>query len=270
MSKKIVIVRIEKCILSHEDFKVVHKKEFSTIDKDFLIWFKDQTERKWMSYDEVDLNNLKSSTKSYCNFQKGTKWHQRLTEKEIIQTEKKWNVMFPPDYRLFLELLHTVDKPQLCIGFNGNYYYETAFYNWKEGIIGIEKAYQNLLDGLVFDVEHNHLWVDSWGNKPEISEKRKEKVTELLAQAPKLIPIIGHRFLLAEPCTGNNPVFSIVQSDIIVYGNNLRNFLIHEFLPAGTKSSVDRFDETYDEIENDQEMEKFRQYKKIPFWGELL
>ena len=249
---------------------MTYNQKLRTFDKEFLIWFKGQTERRWMNYEELNLNNLKSSSMSYCDFQKGTKWHKYLTEEEILKIEKKWNIIFPPDYRLFLELLHTVDKPQLCIGFNGNYHYEPAFYNWKEGVTDLEKAYQNLLDGLVFDVEHNHLWVDSWGNKPEISEKRKERVTELLEQAPKLIPIIGHRFLLAEPCTENNPVFSIVQSDIIIYEDNLRNFLIHEFLPAGTKSVVDRFDVTYDEIDNDQEMKKFRQYKKIPFWGELL
>lgn len=42
--------------------------------------------------------------------------------------------------------------------------------------------------------------------------------------APVLIPVHGHRYLPAEPCEGGNPVFSIYQWDIIVYGRDLESY----------------------------------------------
>ncbi|MFZ5439189.1 MAG: hypothetical protein ACOZQL_04230 [Myxococcota bacterium] len=51
----------------------------------------------------------------------------------------------------------------------------------------------------------------------------------LLAHAPKLVPVFGHRFLVTEPLRAGNPVLSVYQSDIIVYGNSLADDLAHEF-----------------------------------------
>jgi len=47
---------------------------------------------------------------------------------------------------------------------------------------------------------------------------------------PKLLPIYGHRFLAAEPCRSGNPIFSIVQTDIVYYGANLPHYLLNEFI----------------------------------------
>jgi hypothetical protein len=47
---------------------------------------------------------------------------------------------------------------------------------------------------------------------------------------PKLLPISGHRYLAAEPCLSGNPVFSIMQTDIIYYGANLAHYLLNEFV----------------------------------------
>ena len=55
-----------------------------------------------------------------------------------------------------------------------------------------------------------------------------------------------------------NPVLSIVQSDIMVYNHNLRNYFINEFLtPKHVKL-----------IQPDSNND--RTYRKIPFWGELM
>jgi hypothetical protein len=39
-----------------------------------------------------------------------------------------------------------------------------------------------------------------------------------------------HRMMPAEPHLSGNPVFSVHQTDIIVYGKDLRDYLTHEFL----------------------------------------
>jgi hypothetical protein len=50
---------------------------------------------------------------------------------------------------------------------------------------------------------------------------------------PKLLPIFGHRFLAAEPCRVGNPVLSIQQMDIVYYGCDLAQYLMHEFVLVG-------------------------------------
>jgi len=47
---------------------------------------------------------------------------------------------------------------------------------------------------------------------------------------PRLVPVLGHRYLTVYPCSSNNPVFSIWQTDIIYYGTNLGAYLTNEFL----------------------------------------
>jgi hypothetical protein len=64
---------------------------------------------------------------------------------------------------------------------------------------------------------------------------------------PKLLPISGHRFLAAEPCRPGNPVFSIMQTDIIYYGADLAHYLVNEFI-----------DHDYALHTNPQEIQKIR------------
>ena len=61
-------------------------------------------------------------------------------------------------------------------------------------------------------------WLNSWEIRPESSEKPKEKIIVLVSKVPKMIQIIGHRLLLGEPCKSGNPILSIMQSDLIIYG----------------------------------------------------
>lgn len=90
-----------------------------------------------------------------------------------------------------------------------------------------------ILGGIEFDVENNVFWLDDrWGARPEDVRARKEIVRRDFASWPKLVPVCGHRFLAAEPCQPGNPVFSIMQTDVIYYGANLAHYLVHEFIPG--------------------------------------
>jgi hypothetical protein len=54
-------------------------------------------------------------------------------------------------------------------------------------------------------------------------------VVEILDDAPRLIPIYAHRAVPNEPLEAGNPVFSVMQMDIIIYGNDLEQYLHNEF-----------------------------------------
>ena len=233
----------------------MNQKKF---DRNFLSWFKTETEKKWSNYKERDPKELQSVKVSNCDFQKGSKWVAGMTDNEISRIEFDWGITFPPDYRLFLQILHTINQPMICPGFDGKYRYIPSFYNWQTEQDSIKQALQTIIEGLLFDVEHNNVWLHSWGEKPESQKVTQEKIHELVVKAPKLIPVFGHQYLLAEPCVAGNPVLSIVQSDIIVYSTCLRNYLIDEFLTSSYEGEI---------LTDTRE---FDDYKRIPFWGELL
>jgi hypothetical protein len=83
-------------------------------------------------------------------------------------------------------------------------------------------------------------------------------VRDLAAAAPRLIPVFGHRYLLAEPCQTGNPVLSIYQTDVVVYGADLRCYLLAEF--AGLLG-ID-----HDTVQRDR-YETIVEHAGIPFWG---
>jgi hypothetical protein len=141
-----------------------------------------------------------------------------------------------------------------------------SFYNWLTDVDALEGRSARLWEGVQFDVEYNDLWRSSWGPKPATLKAQKARVRELVEGAPKLIPIIGHRYLLAEPCTAGNPVFSVWQSDIVVYGADLRDYLVFEFAELlGFSKRIEIERATRARVH-----ERFPGYQAIPFWGELL
>jgi len=83
--------------------------------------------------------------------------------------------------------------------------------------------------------------------------------------APHLIPVFGHRYVLAEPCRPGNPFFSIVQSDLIIYGANLRTYFLAEFadLLGLDSAAVRRYVAKAIHAGS-------ATYAAIPFWGDLL
>jgi len=111
----------------------------------------------------------------------------------------------------------------------------------------------DIVGGIIFDIEKNNLWLRRWGNKPGDLQSKIEIARADFPSWPKLLPIHSHRFLAAEPCRSGNPVFSIVQTDIIYYGANLAHYLVNEFL-----------DHDYDEHTYAQPIEK------IPIWSDFV
>jgi len=224
-------------------------------DRDFLEWFRSRTERAWARLAQAHGEG----------WQNGTRWTRPLSAAEIAAAEKKWGLAFPPDYKLFLSVLHTTDLPPRRRKWKGSAgdseLVETVgFPNWlaDDGVIRERLAWP--LDGLEFDVEQSGLWLKEWGEKPGSVESRKRKLREEFQKAPRLIPVIGHRYLLAQPCESGNPVLSVYQSDIVTYGSDLRTYLLNEF--------SNEVGLTKEESEQERRIvtEKIGP-ARIPFWG---
>lgn len=275
-------------------------------DDDFLDWFRARLEAYWAALPqrtpEEALAGYVQAGAGGSEWQSGTRWLTGLSDEEIAQVERRWRLAFPPDYRLFLQRLHSADRPTLrasylgedespqtaeahgalataCVEEFDQYMVLEAgsgFYNWLTDGDALEGRWARLWEGLQFDVEHNGLWRPSWGPQPDTLAAQEARVHELVEGAPRLIPVFGHRYLLAEPCAADNPVFSVWQSDIVVYAANLRDYFLFEFAgPLGLEqaSTNPLYRASNQELEREiraRVHERFPGYQTIPFWGELL
>ena len=182
----------------------------------------------------------------------GVIFKKGLTDEEIQLAEEKFNFKFPPDLKLFLQFA-------LPARMKGEFFsQQPAFPNWRE----LDEKYfeyydKSVLEGILFDFEDNNFWLEELGPKPENLNDAKKILIEAVKKAPKLIPIYGHRFFPAEPSEENNPVLSIMQTDIIYYGTNLYDYFMTEF--AKRKHFTQR---------KDLKLEDFP--KRIRFWSSII
>lgn len=142
-----------------------------------------------------------------------------LSDAEVAAAEARFAFRFPPDLRALLQTA-LPRGPHFPDWRSGN---ETTLRDW----------FDLPRQGIVFDVEHNGFWLPEWGPRPATLAEAGAVVGRLVAAAPKLIPVYTHRMMPAEPHRPGNPVFSVHQTDIIVYGADLQSYLAREFLPSG-------------------------------------
>ncbi|HEX8842635.1 MAG TPA: hypothetical protein VF757_10105 [Sphingomicrobium sp.] len=130
------------------------------------------------------------------------------TAAELDEAQDRFGVRFPPD------LYDLLCKQRIADG-----------YDWTGPADPIERALRWPLEGLLFDVEEAGLWWPEWGARPSNKEDRAALLSEVVNAAPKLIPLLAHRYLPEQPQEAGNPVFSVYQSDIIIYGADLEDWL---------------------------------------------
>ena len=138
-----------------------------------------------------------------------------LTEAEARRAEESYGFHFPPDLLEFLTYALPVSK---------------GWPDWREpDSHHVRQVMSWPFEGICFDIERNGFWLDDWGPKPRTSAEAFAVAQRKLNEAPKLVPVCGHRYLPDRPGSAGNPVFSVYQTDIIYYGSDLRNYFENEF-----------------------------------------
>jgi hypothetical protein len=94
-----------------------------------------------------------------------------------------------------------------------------------------------------------------WGRLPSGARAREQVLREVVSRAPKLIPLIAHRYIPEQPHESGNPVFSIFYTDAIYYGANLKDYFEREF---------NLHDQSWPSVPRPS------QIKYIPFWSDLV
>ncbi|MFF0485108.1 hypothetical protein [Streptomyces sp. NPDC004435] len=153
----------------------------------------------------------------------GTAIGPGLSERELDATEARFGFTFSADHRVFLSA--------------GLPHGSSSWPDWRGG--DAEDLAGRLawpVDGVLFDVERSGFWHPAWPSRPsETSEALRVARTEL-ESAPQLVPVYGHRYLPGTAGEHGHPVLSVHQTDIILYGNDLADYIHHEF--AGRSSGL--------------------------------
>jgi len=146
---------------------------------------------------------------------KGITFAEGLSREELDLAEKQFGIQFPDDYR---ELL----REALPVG--------ERFPDWRRRSDSMRDSLDWPWEGMAFDIEQNSWWHEAWGSKPASLEDALRVAKDHVDQAPKLIPVCGHRYIPSEPVAAGNPIYSVYQMDIVYYGSNLEEYLEIEFL----------------------------------------
>src|SRR5262249_52042213 len=137
-----------------------------------------------------------------------------LSPAEIQHVEREHGFRFPDDLRALLQIVLPAGQ---------------GWPDWRRGVVTnrdhagtevitpIREVLGWPLEGILFDVEHG-FWLDSWVWRPPALEDAQRIATEHVAAAPVLIPVYAQRYLPGEPSDAGNPIFSVHQTDIIIYG----------------------------------------------------
>ena len=137
-----------------------------------------------------------------------------LTDAEVVAVEQRFGFLFPPTCEnSFKPPCPQPSVPQLA--------------QWRRSTL--REWLDRPRQGVLFDVEHNGFWLEEWGPPPASIAAHLRVADELVTAAPQLIPDLQSSDDPAEPHLPGNPVFSVHQTDIIVYGVDLTDYLRTEF-----------------------------------------
>jgi hypothetical protein len=145
-----------------------------------------------------------------------------LTDAEFARIERDYEFEFADDHRAFLAAGLPLKTP-------APYERRNPWPDWRDGDPGdLRKILERPVEGALFDVQYNALWHPSWGQRPAKMSTALSTARRYLARAPKMIPVWGHRYLPAGRSTYRHPVLSIWQTDIIMLGTDLAEYITIE------------------------------------------
>jgi len=139
-----------------------------------------------------------------------------LTMAELTRVESRFGFAVAPDHAALLSVCLPTGEP---------------WPNWRDDSEERLRAWLDLpVRGVLFDVSTNSFWPASWGPRPHDPGDAQTEATGHVRRWPRLVPLYAHRFV-AEGSRGRR-VFSVHQTDVISYGEDVVHYLRREFAGA--------------------------------------
>jgi hypothetical protein len=175
-----------------------------------------------------------------------------LTDAELARAEQEFGFEFADDHRAFLAAGLPLDDPAArSLPDDERPWGWPDWRDWTHGAVREQLSWP--VQGVLFDVENNDLWHPSWGDRPAGMAAALRVAGQHLSRAPTMVPVFFHRYLPAGRGTYGHPVLSIHQTDIIIYGTDLADYVDKEF--SGFATPLD---------------EDWSRPPMVPFWSDFL
>lgn len=154
----------------------------------------------------------------------GVRLEPGLVDAEIQSVQRRFRFQFCASHRRLLSLVLPTGSA------------DSRSNGWPDWRSGSEQDLRNRLswpvEGVILHVVNGGFWPASWGARPAGAADAEAKARMMLDGVPRMVPIFGHRYLPSEPAPENPPVFSIYQTDVIYYGDDLLDYVAREFQGA--------------------------------------
>ncbi len=233
----------------------------------FLSALRETGDAYWQTHTPETLDDFRARGVGGTTWASGTRWMARWREDEIDALEATHGLTFPPDHRAFLALLGGTNAPAVRYAFGAADLERVGdcrvFPDWLSDGTVVADAADDLLRGILFDVEQNDLWLEDWGPRPDDEAARGDGVARRLAEAPTLIPLHGHRYLVEGLELSPAPVLSVVQSDVILYATSIEHCLAADFPALCDGLDPGPVDPALQRLQCERLAE-------VPFWGGFL
>ncbi|NIK55042.1 hypothetical protein [Kribbella shirazensis] len=150
-----------------------------------------------------------------------------LSETELARVEQRFGFEFADDHRAFL----TAGLPVWTTGHDDDP--DKASWGWPDWRTADSDTLRAQVEWPT-DCVIRHVTSGGrpagWGKRPDTLESAVAKAQRRLADVPRLIPVYAHRYLPAGRGTAGRPVISVHHlTDMMVYGLDLEDYLLHEF-----------------------------------------
>ncbi|MFD9408733.1 hypothetical protein ACFWBN_17185 [Streptomyces sp. NPDC059989] len=139
-----------------------------------------------------------------------------LSERELDAVEARFGFAFSADHRVFLAA--------------GLPHGSRSWPDWRHGDHeDLASRLSQPVEGVLFDVEYNGFWHPAWSPRPSATSDALQTARSELSTVPQLVPVYSHRYLPGTAGEWGHPVLSVHQTDIILYGNDLADYIRNEF-----------------------------------------
>jgi hypothetical protein len=141
---------------------------------------------------------------------------------ELRRAEQHFGLAMAPLWREVLQVVHPVQLPEPPRDADGILRW-TRVPDWRlRDLEGTAFLIDGPVEGALFDVEYNEVWLPDWGARPTSLDEALDLARAELGRSPLLTPLWNH--LYAGP-SDDSPVVSIVQTDILVVADTLTEFI---------------------------------------------
>jgi hypothetical protein len=236
----------------------------ATLDRStrFLRFFRSETERRWRA--STRPHGTSGLAAPLPRWLRDATWSPPLAERAIAALEARWGIAYSQDVRRFLGIVNAQRRRRSFISEDEDGTRRVSklyvIYDQLRDVETIATARERLSERIDARIARGDVWFDAWGVRPAAAAARRRRAAAAFAEAPQLIPMALHMFVVSGADLRTTPVFGVHPYDLQLWckAATWEAYLVDEFADF-LGSGIKRFAPTIARAS--------RREPRIPFWS---